>query len=184
MCIVGASGKLGKYMIEHALHRGHEVAGVCREPSVAKLDAYRDRMKIVPGGAELIRVGESGTARAPTLASLQRRSASTARPPRPFQPPYRSPSKGSRTRRDRNRRIWRRTRRGPTPALPSPRACRSRRRLPCSARKGQLANRIDSAATAGRAAVPESAQTRTGFSVAEMPVEPQVQVPVIDRSVT
>ena len=28
VCIVGASGKLGQYMIQHCLDRGYEVAGV------------------------------------------------------------------------------------------------------------------------------------------------------------
>ena len=49
VCIVGASGKLGHYMIEHCLDRGYEIVGVCREESVAKLDAYRDRMTVVAG---------------------------------------------------------------------------------------------------------------------------------------
>jgi len=49
VCIVGASGKLGKYMVQHALDRGYEVVGVCREKSVAKLDAYKDRMTILTG---------------------------------------------------------------------------------------------------------------------------------------
>ena len=49
VCIVGASGKLGKYMVQHALDRGYEVVGVCRERSVAKLDASKDRITIVPG---------------------------------------------------------------------------------------------------------------------------------------
>ncbi|MFW5695565.1 MAG: NAD(P)-dependent oxidoreductase [Alkalispirochaeta sp.] len=49
VCIVGASGKLGRYMIGHALERGYEVVGVCREKSVGKLDEYKDRMTIVPG---------------------------------------------------------------------------------------------------------------------------------------
>ena len=40
VCIVGASGKLGRYMVQHALDRGDEVVGVCRERSVAKLDAF------------------------------------------------------------------------------------------------------------------------------------------------
>ena len=31
VCIVGASGKLGRYMVRHALDRGYEVVGVCRE---------------------------------------------------------------------------------------------------------------------------------------------------------
>jgi len=49
VCIVGASGKLGKYMVQHALDRGHEVVGVCRERSVEKLDAYKGRITIIPG---------------------------------------------------------------------------------------------------------------------------------------
>src|SRR5689334_24266744 len=42
VCIVGASGKLGQYMVQHALDRGYEVVGVCRESSVGKLDAFKD----------------------------------------------------------------------------------------------------------------------------------------------
>jgi hypothetical protein len=49
VCIVGASGKLGQYMVRHALDRGYEVVGVCRERSVGKLAAYADRITIVPG---------------------------------------------------------------------------------------------------------------------------------------
>lgn len=49
VCIVGASGKLGRYMVQHALDRGYEVVGVCREKSVPKLDAFKDRMTIIPG---------------------------------------------------------------------------------------------------------------------------------------
>jgi len=49
VCIVGASGKLGRYMVQHALDRGYEVVGVCREQSVTKLDPYRDCMTIIPG---------------------------------------------------------------------------------------------------------------------------------------
>lgn len=49
VCIVGASGKLGQYMVQHALDRGYEVVGVCREKSVGKLDAVKDRITIVPG---------------------------------------------------------------------------------------------------------------------------------------
>ncbi|MBK6689372.1 MAG: NAD(P)H-binding protein [Deltaproteobacteria bacterium] len=49
VCIIGASGKLGRYMVQHALDRGHEVVGVCREKSVAKLDAFKDRITIIPG---------------------------------------------------------------------------------------------------------------------------------------
>ena len=36
-------------MVQHALDRGYEVVGVCRERSVAKLDAFKGRITIVPG---------------------------------------------------------------------------------------------------------------------------------------
>ena len=49
VCIVGASGKLGQYMIRHCLERGYEVVGVCREQSMEKLAAYKDRIRIEPG---------------------------------------------------------------------------------------------------------------------------------------
>lgn len=48
ICIIGASGKLGRYMVQHALDRGYEVVGVCRERSVGKLDAFKGRIKIIP----------------------------------------------------------------------------------------------------------------------------------------
>jgi NAD(P)-dependent dehydrogenase (short-subunit alcohol dehydrogenase family) len=49
VCIVGASGKLGQYMVQHALDRDYEVVGVCREQSVEKLDAFKGRITVVPG---------------------------------------------------------------------------------------------------------------------------------------
>ena len=49
VCIVGASGKLGQYMVQHALDRGYEVVGVCRERSVGKLYAFKGRITIIPG---------------------------------------------------------------------------------------------------------------------------------------
>jgi len=49
VCIVGASGKLGKSMVQHALDRRHDVVGVCRPQSVVKLDAYKDRIIVIPG---------------------------------------------------------------------------------------------------------------------------------------
>jgi hypothetical protein len=52
VCIVGASGKLGQYMVQHALDRDYEVVGVCREQSVAKLDAFKERITVVPGATD------------------------------------------------------------------------------------------------------------------------------------
>lgn len=49
VCVVGASGKLGRYMVRHALDRGYEVVAVCREQSVGKLDDFRGRIAVVPG---------------------------------------------------------------------------------------------------------------------------------------
>jgi len=52
VCIVGASGKLGRYMVQHALDRGYQVVGVCRQQSVAKLDEFKDRITIIPGATD------------------------------------------------------------------------------------------------------------------------------------
>jgi NAD(P)-dependent dehydrogenase (short-subunit alcohol dehydrogenase family) len=63
VCIVGASGKLGQYMVQHALDRGHEVVGVCREGSAEKLSAFKGRITVVPGAtddADVIRTAVSG----------------------------------------------------------------------------------------------------------------------------
>jgi NAD(P)H-binding len=63
VCIVGASGKLGQYMIQHALDRGYEVVGVCREQSVPKLDRFKGRITVVPGmtdDREVIKRGLAG----------------------------------------------------------------------------------------------------------------------------
>jgi NAD(P)-dependent dehydrogenase (short-subunit alcohol dehydrogenase family) len=49
VCIIGASGKLGQYIIQHALERGYEVVGVCRERSVGKLAAFKGKITIIPG---------------------------------------------------------------------------------------------------------------------------------------
>ena len=49
VCIVGASGKLGQYMVQHTLERGYEVVGVCRERSVGKLEAFKGRITVIPG---------------------------------------------------------------------------------------------------------------------------------------
>jgi NAD(P)-dependent dehydrogenase (short-subunit alcohol dehydrogenase family) len=63
VCIVGASGKLGRYMVRHALDRGHEVVGVCRQESVHKLDEFAGRITVVPGAtndAEVIKRAVAG----------------------------------------------------------------------------------------------------------------------------
>jgi hypothetical protein len=52
VCIVGASGKLGRYMVQHSLDRGYEVVGVCRERSVGKLDAFTGRIAVFPGATD------------------------------------------------------------------------------------------------------------------------------------
>src|ERR1700757_1488906 len=52
VCIVGASGKLGRYMVQHALYRGYEVVCVCREQSVGKLDPFKERITVVPGATD------------------------------------------------------------------------------------------------------------------------------------
>ena len=52
VCIVGASGKLGRYMVQHALDRRYEVVGVCREQSVGKLDPFKERITVVPGATD------------------------------------------------------------------------------------------------------------------------------------
>lgn len=51
VCIVGASGKLGRYMVKHCLDRGYRVRGVCREKSVGKLESFKDQISIFPGAA-------------------------------------------------------------------------------------------------------------------------------------
>ncbi len=63
VCIVGASGKLGRYMVQHSLDRGYTVTGVCRESSVHKLQLFKDRITIMPGmtnDRELIKKAVAG----------------------------------------------------------------------------------------------------------------------------
>jgi NAD(P)-dependent dehydrogenase (short-subunit alcohol dehydrogenase family) len=63
VCIVGASGKLGTYMVRHALDRGYEVVAVCREASVGKLAEFEGRIDVRPGATddrEVIRQAVAG----------------------------------------------------------------------------------------------------------------------------
>jgi dihydrodipicolinate reductase len=48
LCIVGASGKLGQYMVQHAMDRGYEIVAVCREQSVGKLGRFKGRITVIP----------------------------------------------------------------------------------------------------------------------------------------
>ncbi|PTU67828.1 short-chain dehydrogenase [Chromobacterium sp. Panama] len=52
ICIIGASGKLGQYMVQHALDRGYQVVAVCRAVSVPKLERFKDRIAILPGASD------------------------------------------------------------------------------------------------------------------------------------
>ena len=52
VCIIGVSGKLGQYMVQHALDKGYEVVGVCRAESVAKLDRFSGRIAVLPGATD------------------------------------------------------------------------------------------------------------------------------------
>jgi hypothetical protein len=93
VCIVGASGKLGRYMVRHALDRGYEVVGVCRERSVGKLDAFKGRITIIPGATndrEVIRKAVAGCDGVLTVLipwGNQRYSSGTAQAVLDFAPP-------------------------------------------------------------------------------------------------
>jgi NAD(P)H-binding len=52
ICIVGMSGKLGQYMVQHCLERGYAVVGVCRERSIGKLDRFKGRITVFPGATD------------------------------------------------------------------------------------------------------------------------------------
>src|SRR3979490_837755 len=49
VCIVGASGKLGRYMVQHALDRDYDVGGGGRQQRGEKLDAFKERITVIPG---------------------------------------------------------------------------------------------------------------------------------------
>jgi len=63
VCIIGASGKLGQYMVQHSLNLNYEVVAVCRQQSVEKLDRFKGQISIVPGAtnnSEVIEEAVSG----------------------------------------------------------------------------------------------------------------------------
>ena len=78
VCIVGASGKLGRYMVQHALDRGYEVVGVCREQSVGKLDAFEGRITVVPERQTTARSSSARSRAATGCSSCSSRGASTS----------------------------------------------------------------------------------------------------------
>jgi nucleoside-diphosphate-sugar epimerase len=71
VCIVGASGKLGQYMVQHALGKGYEVVGVCRERSVGKLEKFKGRITVIPGFTNDPQVTETKPIGTPSLSCLQ-----------------------------------------------------------------------------------------------------------------
>lgn len=63
VCIIGASGKLGRYMVRHSLRKDYEVVAVFRPKSIGKLEAFKDRITFVPGWTndrEIIRRAVAG----------------------------------------------------------------------------------------------------------------------------
>jgi hypothetical protein len=93
ICILGASGKLGQYMVRHALDRGYEVVGVCREQSVGKLDEFKDRIMLVPGATndrEVIKKAVAGCDGVLTVLApwgVQHYSSGTAQAVLDYAPP-------------------------------------------------------------------------------------------------
>ena len=93
VCIVGASGKLGKYMVQHALDQGYEVVGVCRERSVEKLKHFKDRITIIPGATnnrEIIKKAVAGCDGVLTVLvpwGIQQYSSGTAQAVLDYAPP-------------------------------------------------------------------------------------------------
>lgn len=84
VCIVGASGKLGQYMVQQALDRGYQVVGVCRTQSAGKLARFKDRISLLTGATndrELIRRAVAGCDGVLTVLvpwGLQRYASGTA----------------------------------------------------------------------------------------------------------
>src|SRR5947208_9284453 len=74
---VWASGKLGIYMVQHALDRGYAVIGVCRERSVEKLDGFHGRIAVIPGATNDREVIKRAVAAATACSSYLPRWAFT-----------------------------------------------------------------------------------------------------------
>jgi hypothetical protein len=80
-------------MVQHALDRGHEVVGVCRERSVGKLDAFKGRITIIPGATndrEVIKKAVAGCDGVLTVLvpwGVQQYSSGTAQAVLDYAPP-------------------------------------------------------------------------------------------------
>jgi len=94
ICIIGISGKLGRYMLQHALDRGYEVVGVCREKSAKKLTAFKDRITLYTGKTndrEVIKQAVAGCDGVLTVLvpwGVQQYSAGTAQAVLDYAPPH------------------------------------------------------------------------------------------------
>lgn len=84
--VVGASGKLAHYLIEHSLDRGYDVVAVCREQSVGKLEAFEGRIEIVPGPTNDREVIKPPTPQLPCSTSPTGRSGDGRRVELPLAP--------------------------------------------------------------------------------------------------
>lgn len=81
-------------MVKHALDRGYEIVGVCREQSVVKLDAFKERITIVPGATndrDVIKRAVAGCDGVLTVLApwgVQQYSSGTAQAVIDFSEPY------------------------------------------------------------------------------------------------
>jgi len=94
-CLVGASGKLRRYMVQHALDRGHGGVGVCREQGMGKLNAFNGGITVVPGATNDRRCRVSPPGRNPYHGDVENGSGMS---------PRREMSRAGGARRDRIRR--------------------------------------------------------------------------------
>lgn len=82
-----------KIYVQHALDRGYEVVGVCREKSISKLEEFKNRIIIVPGATndrEVIKKAVSGCNGVLTVLALygiQQYSSGTAQAVMDFSDP-------------------------------------------------------------------------------------------------
>ncbi|PFG21266.1 NAD(P)-dependent oxidoreductase [Serinibacter salmoneus] len=92
VAIIGASGKLGQYMVEQCLERGYQVVAVCREQSVSKLERFAGRIELLPGATndrEVIRRAVTGVDGVLTVLApwgVQQYSSGTAQAVMDFAP--------------------------------------------------------------------------------------------------